>query len=165
MRIATRLFGFALSRECGTNHESKSGHDFFRRRHFAVVPFQARRVKAAAEREVRAVRRPRRCESRPTTHEPSRRCSGAFASESKRCRCDPAGPGTYTWRESVGIEPTSPLAKASTVLKTERDTSPVLSQGPLEPLKTRVSRPAFRDQARRQPKCRHFADVTSGKPS
>ena len=32
-----------------------------------------------------------------------------------------------TWRESVGIEPTSPLAKASAVLKTVRDTSPVLS--------------------------------------
>ena len=32
-----------------------------------------------------------------------------------------------SWRESVGIEPTSPLAKTSAVLKTERDTSPVLS--------------------------------------
>jgi hypothetical protein len=31
------------------------------------------------------------------------------------------------WRESVGIEPTSPLAKASTVLKTVRTTRSVLS--------------------------------------
>ena len=32
-----------------------------------------------------------------------------------------------SWRESVGIEPTSRLAAASAVLKTVRDTSPVLS--------------------------------------
>ena len=32
-----------------------------------------------------------------------------------------------TWRESVGIEPTSPLAKASAVLKTVRATRPVHS--------------------------------------
>ena len=33
------------------------------------------------------------------------------------------------WRESVGIEPTSLLAKTSAVLKTERATRPVLSHG------------------------------------
>jgi hypothetical protein len=38
------------------------------------------------------------------------------------------------WRESVGIEPTSPLAKTSAVLKTERDTSPVLSHDDVSPI-------------------------------
>jgi len=41
-------------------------------------------------------------------------------------------------RESVGIEPTSPLAKASAVLKTVRDTSPVLSHDVWSPCPVRV---------------------------
>ena len=44
------------------------------------------------------------------------------------------------WRERVGIEPTSPLAKASTVLKTARATRPVRSHISVHALKTSFGR-------------------------
>src|ERR1700694_529179 len=59
-------------------------------------------------------------------------------------------------RESVGIEPTSPLAKASAVLKTVRTTRSVLSHVPGKPHETRV--PDEPDSGR-ESDFRHFANV------